>query len=163
MDATITRVNLLVQQTLTAWHTQNNSFVELLNSLPVAQLEKEIAPGKNTGIYLAGHLIAVSDDMLLILGFSERLYPALDAVFIESPDKRGLARPALAELREMLTAVNAKLSTHFQSTTVDEWLSRHNAVSPEDFANQPYRNKLNVVINRTNHMAHHLGQLVLLK
>jgi hypothetical protein len=36
-------------------------------------------------------------------------------------------------------------------------------VSPEDFAKEPHRNRLNVLISRTNHMANHIGQLLLLK
>jgi hypothetical protein len=36
-----------------------------------------------------------------------------------------------------------------------DWFSRHMLVSPEDFAKEPHRNKLNVIINRTNHMANH--------
>jgi len=36
------------------------------------------------------------------------------------------------------------------------------AVSDEDFSKEPHRNKLNVIINRTNHMSYHLGQLILL-
>jgi hypothetical protein len=36
-------------------------------------------------------------------------------------------------------------------------------MTEEDFEKEPGRNKLSVLINRTNHMAYHLGQLVLLK
>ena len=45
----------------------------------------------------------------------------------------------------------------------DDWFSRHTAMTDEDFEKEPGRNKLSVVINRTNHMAYHLGQLVLVK
>jgi hypothetical protein len=44
----------------------------------------------------------------------------------------------------------------------DEWFTRHNNVSAADFANEPHRNKLNIIINRTNHTSYHLGQLVYL-
>ncbi len=37
------------------------------------------------------------------------------------------------------------------------------AVTAEDFAREPHRNKLNIVLNRTGHVSYHLGQLVLLK
>lgn len=71
--------------------------------------------------------------------------------------------PTVSELKEKLQAVNAKLATVFDTTDVDEWLDRHTAVSAEDFAKEPHRNKLNVLMNRTAHMANHLGQMLLLK
>lgn len=62
-----------------------------------------------------------------------------------------------------LAALDSVLATHFQSCTADEWLTRHNAVSEENFSKEPHRNKLNVVLSRTNHLANHLGQMLLLK
>lgn len=163
MDNTVTQLNLVIKMAISAWESQNKQLTKLLDALTDEQLQKEIAPGRNTGVYLLGHLIAVSDALFPLLGFSERLYPELDEVFIKNPDKSGLAMPSVAELREKLQAVNAKLATVLDTTDTDEWLDRHTAVSPEDFANEPHRNKLNVLINRTGHMANHLGQMLLLK
>ena len=59
--------------------------------------------------------------------------------------------------------VNNVLSERFLKMPVNEWFQKHNAVSEVDFAKEPHRNKLNMVINRTNHLANHLGQLILLK
>lgn len=163
METTTTQLNLLVKMTLTAWDAQNIYLNKLLASLPDEQLLKEIAPGRNTGIYLLGHLIAVSDALFPLLSFGERLFPALEDVFIKHPDKSGQAMPTVTELRENLIMVNEKLGLHFQSTTVEEWFNRHTSVSAEDFVKEPHRNKLNVVISRTNHLANHIGQLLLLK
>lgn len=163
METTATQLDLLVKMTLIAWDTQNGYLNKLISSLSDEQLSKEIAPGRNTGTYLLGHLIAVSDAMLPVLGFDERLFPELDNVFINNPDKSGLKMPAVSELKEKLKAVNGKLESHFQAASVDEWLDKHTAVSAEDFAKEPHRNKLNVVINRTNHMANHIGQMLLLE
>ena len=163
MEKETTQLNLVVKMALSAWESQNKYLTKLIESLSDEQLMKEIAPGRNTGIYLLGHLIAVSDALFPLLGFSDRLYPELDEVFIKNPDKSGLPMPSIAELKEKLEAVNAKLETVFQTTSVDEWLERHTAVSAEDFANEPHRNKLNVLLNRTGHMANHIGQMLLLK
>lgn len=163
MEKEITQLNLVVKMALSAWESQNKYLTKLIESLSDEQLMKEIAPGRNTGIYLLGHLIAVSDALFPLLGFSDRLYPELDEVFIKNPDKSGLPMPSIAELKEKLETVNAKLETVFQTTSVDEWLERHTAVSAEDFANEPHRNKLNVLLNRTGHMANHIGQMLLLK
>jgi len=45
--------------------------------------------------------------------------------------------------------------------TPEEWLEKHTAVSDEDFAKDPDRNRLAVVLSRTNHMSYHLGQIML--
>jgi hypothetical protein len=157
-----TQSNLLVKMILMAWDAQNNYFNKLISSLTDEQLAKEIAPGKNTGVYLLGHLIAVSDGMLPLLGFGDRLFPEMEEAFIKNPDKSGQLFPSITELKQRLETVNTKLSNHFKSTEVNEWLSRHTAVSSGDFVKEPHRNKLNVVINRTGHMAYHIGQMRLL-
>ncbi|HEY5772213.1 MAG TPA: DinB family protein [Chitinophagaceae bacterium] len=159
---TTTQSNLLVRMTLMAWDAQNNYLNKLISSLTDEQLAKEIAPGKNTGVYLLGHLIAVSDGMLPLLGFGDRLFPEMEEVFIKNPDKSGQVFLPVPELKQRLEAVNTKLNSHFRSAEVNGWLSRHEAVSSEDFVKEPHRNKLNVVINRTGHMAYHIGQLRLI-
>ena len=154
---------LFIKMVITEWDKQNNNFNKFLSSVTDEQLSKEIAPGKNTGIYLVGHLIAISDAMLPLLAFGEKLFPHLENVFITNPDKSGQEMPPLAELKEQLKKVNEELSKHIRSQSTEAWLKRHMAVSDEDFSKEPHRNKLNVIINRTNHMSYHLGQLVLLR
>ena len=162
METIATQLNLLVKMTLMAWDAQNTHLHKLINSLTDEQLAKETAPGKNTGVYLLGHLIAVSDGLLPLLGFGNRLFPEMEEVFLKNPDKSGLARPSVTELKQRLETVNKKLDSHFQSADINEWLSRHTAVSAEDFAREPHRNKLNTIITRTGHMAYHIGQMRLL-
>ena len=157
-----TQSGLLVKMVLMAWEAQNNYLNKLISSLTDEQLTKEIMPGKNTGVYLLGHLIAVRAGMLPLLGFGDRLFPEMEEVFIKSPDKSGQVFPSVTELKQRLEVVNTKLNDHFKSTEVNEWLSRHTAVSSEDFIKEPHRNKLNVVINRTGHMAYHIGQMRLI-
>ena len=159
---TTTQPNLLLKMILMAWEAQNNYLNKLVSSLTDEQLAKEIAPGKNTGVYLLGHLIAVSDGMLPLLGFGDRLFPEMEEVFIKNPDNSGQNFPSVAELKQRLEAVNKKLNAQFISADVDGWLSKHTAVSSEDFVKEPHRNKLNVVINRTGHMAYHIGQMRLI-
>ena len=153
---------LFIKMVIAEWDKQNNNFIKFLSSVKDEQLSKEIAPGKNTGIYLVGHLVAISDAMLPLLGFGEKLFPYLTDIFITNPDKSGLDMPSISELKDHLKAVNADLSNHVQSVSVEGWFKRHMAVSDEDFLKEPHRNKLNVIINRTNHMSYHLGQLILL-
>ena len=163
METNAMQQELFIKMVIAEWDRQNNSFNKLLSSLTDEQLLKEIAPGRNTGTYLVGHLIAVSDSMLPLLGFGERLFPQLENIFIKNPDKSGLGKPLIAELKDHLKTINAKLTEHIQSTAPAEWFKRHMAVSEEDFAKEPHRNKLNIIINRAGHMSYHLGQLILLQ
>ncbi|MCX6316204.1 MAG: DinB family protein [Bacteroidetes bacterium] len=161
--ATNQQAELLVKMTRTAWDAQNKYLMQFLESVDNQKLHNEIAPGKNTGAYLLGHLIAVSDAMLPLLGIGDKLYPDMEEPFIKSPDKSGHNFPPVTELRQRLDVVNAALNMAFDKMNADEWLGRHMAVSPEDFTKEPHRNKMNVLISRTNHMANHIGQLLLLK
>jgi DinB superfamily len=163
MQTTATQEKLFIKMVLSAWTIQNNNFIKLLDSLTDEQLSKEIAPGKNSGTYLLGHLVAVSDNMLPVLGFGEKLFPELEDVFIKNPDKSGLEKPTIATLKSYLSKVNEKLNAHIQSSSDTEWFERHTLVSEADFAKEPHRNKLNIIINRSNHLAYHLGQMALLK
>jgi hypothetical protein len=163
METQTNELELLVKMSLTAWDAQNNELNKLLNELSDEQLQKEIAPGRNRGIYLLGHLVAVSDRMIPLLDFGERLFPELYPLFVANPDSSTNDLPSVAALKRDLEAVNAKLNEGIKATTTAQWFERHTAVSPEDFAKEPHRNKLNIIINRTGHMAYHIGQMVLLK
>ena len=55
------------------------------------------------------------------------------------------------------------LFNKFEFLTTAQWFEKHTAVSEEDFTKEPHRNKLSVVLSRTNHLAYHVGQLALLK
>jgi hypothetical protein len=134
---------------------------KLFSSLAPEQLNAQVAPGKNRMIYLWGHLTAVNDAMLPLLGLGDPLYPAWEATFIKSPDGAVADLPSAAELASAWTAVNAKLLAAFDGLTPAQWLERHTSVSEEDFAKQPERNRFTVLLSRSGHLAYHLGQLVL--
>jgi len=155
--------DLFIKMVLDAWHTQVKHADDLFNSLPDDQLFREIAPGRNRGVYLLGHLTAVHDRMLPILGFGDQRYPHLYKTFVESPDRAEANLPSIEDLRNYWKETNNFLSEHFSKLSAEEWFQKHNAVSEVDFAKEPHRNKLNIIINRTNHLANHLGQLLLLK
>jgi hypothetical protein len=66
---------LFIKMVVAEWDKQNNNFNKFLSSVTDEQLSKEIAPGKNTGIYLVGHLLAISDAMLPLLAFGDKSFP----------------------------------------------------------------------------------------
>ena len=153
---------LFIKMALDAWKTYIQRTDKLIDELSEEQLLSDTAPGRNSGLYLFGHLIAINDSLFTILGLGERLYPQLDEPFVDSPDKMGHPMPAVSTLKEYWTNVNNKLSAYFNEMTEEKWFERHNRVSEADFINEPHRNKLNIIINRTNHLAYHLGQMVYL-
>ncbi|MEO6961524.1 MAG: DinB family protein, partial [Puia sp.] len=83
--------------------------------------------------------------------------------FISNPESARLPGPDLQQLRKYWNKVNQALSAKFNTLTIEEWLDRHNAVTPEDFIKEPHRNKLNVLLSRTSHLSYHRGQLVFLQ
>jgi hypothetical protein len=148
---------------LNSWKLVIGRFDQGIRTLTDEQLQTQVAPGKNRLVYLVGHLTAVHDRMFPLLGIGERLHSELDDPYITNPD-RALADPVSAsELRKAWTEVNSKLTAAFESFTPQDWLQKHATVSDEDFAKDPTRNRLAVVMNRTNHAAFHSGQAVLAK
>ena len=154
---------LFVKMVLDAWYTQVAKADELFNSLSDGELMKQIAPGRNRGIYLLGHLTAVHDRMLPLLGIGDQRYPNLNKIFLEAADRTVIDVPTIEDLRNYFKEVNNVLWERFSKMPVEQWFEKHAAVSEMEFAKEPHRNRLNVVINRTNHLASHLGQLLLLK
>jgi hypothetical protein len=57
--------------------------------------------------------------------------------------------------------VNRRLDAALNELTLNDWLGRHTAVSEEDFAKEPLRNRFSILITRTNHLAYHVGQAML--
>jgi hypothetical protein len=65
---------VFIKMVLDAWNVYVKRTDDLFNALSDEQLLNEIAPKRNRGIYLLGHLTAVHDRMLPILGFGNALY-----------------------------------------------------------------------------------------
>ena len=154
---------LAVKMALDLWNSRVKATDELIDSLTDEQLQKEVSSGRNRGIYLLGHLTAVNDAMLPLLGFEKQNYPQLNDAFLTKPDKAIAELPSAKDLRAYWKASNAKLAEHFGKLKPEEWFEKHTSVSAEDFVKEPHRNRLNVVMGRTVHLSSHLGQLVFLK
>jgi len=154
---------LFIKMVLGAWNIRIAQLDKLFGELPDEQLQKEIAPGKNTGVYILGHLTAINNRMIPLLDLGNELHPGLFKTFVETPEKEIVATPTVKELRQAWKDINKELDSLFERMQPDEWFERHNSISPEDFSKEPHRNKLNVIISRTCHLDYHAGQLVLLK
>ena len=159
----MTNEELLGITALNSWKLVIGRFDKNLMALTDEQLQKQVAPGKNRLFYLVGHLTAVHDRMLPMLGIGERLHPELDEPFITNPDKALADSISTSDLKEAWTAVNQKLTAAFERFTPEDWVQKHTAVSDDDFAKDPTRNRIAVVMSRTNHASFHMGQAVLAK
>lgn len=146
---------------LRSWKASIHRADVFFGALSEEQLQEEIAPGRNRLIYLWGHLTAFNDALLPLLGLGERLHPELDAIFVSNPDRRlGKTLPG-KELKRIWEGTNDTLWAAFSKLSPSDWLQKHTAVSEEDFAREPHRNRFTVLLGRTGHLAYHLGQAML--
>jgi DinB superfamily len=153
---------LFIKIAVASWETQVKRADKIFSDFSDTQLSADVSPGKNSGVYLLGHLTAVHDKILPLFGLGDGLYPFLENAFIKNPDKSGIEMPSVKELRQYWNNVNNKLAEHFSKMQADEWFQKHASVSAEDFIKEPHRNKLSVLLNRANHLSYHMGQVILL-
>jgi len=162
MTTAITNEQLFVKTALASWNTTAGRASKIFDSLSDEQLLKEIAPGKNRGLYLLGHLIAVNDAMIPQLRLGEASYTYLWESFVKQRDRAVSDLPPTAELRQNWKDSLAQLSEMLSNLSPSDWLERHATVSEEDFINEPHRNRLAILLSRTGHLSYHIGQLVLI-
>ena len=158
----LTLLNTAIKVATSNWELQNTRLNSLLDKLTDEQLATATAPKRNSGVYLLGHLTAVSDGMFTYLELGERLYPELDNIFVRNPETANLEKPSIIELKDAWNKVNTTLKQQMDKLSPADWFTKHSAISAEDFEKEPFRNRLNILINRTIHQSYHLGQLVYL-
>ena len=88
-----TQNQTLLKPAIDGWLKQLERADKLFENYTDEELSKEIAPGKNSGVYLLGHLTSVHDLMLPLLRLGEQLHPELVDTFIKNPDRSGLPQP----------------------------------------------------------------------
>ena len=119
---------------LKVWTTQIDRADRLFGTLSPQEVLREIAPGRNRVLYLWGHLTAIHDAMLPLLGLRERLHPEFDVAFVSNPDKSRADIPSHEQVRRAWNVVNDELWKGFETLSSSDWIQRHSAVSEEDFA-----------------------------
>lgn len=152
-------VDLFARTAVNSWKLNLGRVDQLFAAVSDDGLQQEIAPGKNRLFYLLGHLTAVHDRMLPLLGFGARRHPELDEAFLTNPDRTAPDAISAAALRQAWTEVNTALTTAIEALPAEGWLEKHEAVSAEDFAKEPLRNRLAVLLSRTAHVQFHTGQI----
>lgn len=159
----MSKEQIFLEMALKAWNVQITRTDKFFNSLSDSDFTKEIAPGKNRIVYLLGHLITVNEGMISLFSLGERSYAHWDEAYIKNPDRKIENAASIAELKQAWKDSNARLNSLFAKMKVEDWFGRHTSMTDEDLVKEPSRNKLSVLLNRTSHVAYHLGQLVLVK
>jgi hypothetical protein len=154
---------VFIATTIASWKQITGRVDKAVAGYTDEQFERHIAPGRNRVRYLIGHLTAVNDRLYEGLGLGERLHPELDEAYVTNPDGALPDPISTTELKKAWLEVNAKLTAAIERLTPAEWLERHTAVSEEDFAKEPLRNRLAMILSRTNHVSLHSGQALLAK
>src|SRR5258708_8180798 len=149
--ACMTTDQLMIDTALASWRQAVAQASETFNSLTDDQFQREVAPGKNRVLYLLGHLTAVNDAMLTILGLGDRLHPELDAMFIKNPDKAIEELPTAADLKKYWAEVNESVLRRMEPLSPQEWLQRHAAMTAEDLVKNPTRNPLATLLPPPTH------------
>src|SRR2546425_12065080 len=83
---------------LKVWKAQIERADKLFGGLSSEEVLREIAPGRNRLLYLWGHLTAMHDAMLPLLGLGDRFHPEVDVAFVSNSDQSQAAIPCLANL-----------------------------------------------------------------
>src|SRR6202047_39309 len=96
----MTNEELFLAVALNGWKGNIERADKVFSGLSDEELLKEVAPGKNRMIYLWGHLTAVHDAMLPLLGLGRRRYPEFDVAFISNPDKKQAGIPPVESVRK---------------------------------------------------------------
>lgn len=151
--------DLLAGTAVASWKQNLDRLDQIFAAVSDDDLQTEVAPGKNRLFYLLGHLVAVHDRMLPLLRLGARRHPELDEPFLNKADRTVPDTITPAALRAAWTEVNTTLTTAIEALPATAWLERHDAVSAEDFAREPLRNRLAVLLSRSAHVQFHTGQI----
>jgi hypothetical protein len=145
------------------WDAQNKRIQKFIDTITEENYNKPIVPDGNSPSWIIGHLTEADDALLELLGIGKRLYPELKIVYHHERGTNQSGHITRSEINKQWNAILAELNKAFRSWSEAEWLSRHTAVSEEEFKKEPHRNKLNVLLSRITHKASHLGQLAMQK
>jgi hypothetical protein len=128
---------LYTDTALHAWKLIIARLDQMFSSMNDEELLREVALGRNRVFYLMGHLTAVHDRLLPMLGLGERLHPGVDDHVLTNADRVTADRVAPEAVRLAWSEVNAQLTAAMAALPPEEWLKKRHAVSDEDFAKIP--------------------------
>ncbi len=130
-----------------------------LTRLSDEDLKLSIAPGKNHGVWILGHLLASDDDLSLYLGKGPMLFPEYSDMFGQGSILKPVSEyPSTDLLREQWKEVTGK-NKKIYSELKDEELSEPHAMIKGKTEDDFFKTKENCIINWQLHQMYHAGQL----
>ena len=141
---------------LSGWENGQDKIHKALSVLSDKNMDLELPSGRNKVSWIIGHLGAVNDSLFTILGVGEKLNENYYNYF---RDGSVIMTPDISQIRHYWQETASQLNKKITALSADDWFEKHTLVSSEDFAKEPHRNKLNVLLSRTFHLHHHYGQL----
>ena len=144
------------------WDTYNNRMEKIFKTINKEAYNTAIVPQGNSPSWLMGHLVDTDDKLLELFGIRERMFPELSTIYHHDKSTNQKGHLSKEEVLEKWNVILTELNRAFKSWNENDWLSRHTAVSEEDFKKEPHRNRLNVMLSRVTHKASHLGQIAML-
>ena len=90
----------IVASAVHSWKQNVERADKVFSGLTEQQLLTEVAPGRNRLVYLWGHLTAVHDGMLPLLGLGDRLASGIGRGLFEGPIRRPAFCPSAARSRD---------------------------------------------------------------
>ncbi len=145
------------------WNVMVSKVNNIVNTYTDDELELPVAPEKNKVKWIIGHLAAVNDLTLSILGVSEVTNPKQANRFTKTPFNKAQNLISIKEIKEYWFKTSELINSGTKKFSANDWFQKHNSITAEEFVKEPHRNKLNVLMGRANHISHHIGQMSLVK
>lgn len=147
---------------LLQWSTYNKRMEKVFETISAENFNTPIVANGNSPSWLLGHLVDTDDKLLELFGIRQRLFPELSSIYHHERGSNQTGHLTREDLQKKWKSISDELDRAFNTWSETDWLSRHTAVSESDFAKEPHRNKLNVMLSRVTHKASHLGQISML-
>lgn len=155
--------NSIAKQFFEQWKAMVEWVNENLELLTDEELQAELSPGKNHGVWLLGHIIESEDNLSVYLGKAPRLYPEYEAIFGQRSKLLPVGEyPLVALLRSQWVGVVAKNETILSQMPDAEWNEPHAKLQPGEEETDYFATKGRCIMIWILHQNYHNGQLSLL-
>lgn len=125
-----------------------------------AVLQRELLPGKNSGVWLLGHVVASDDDIGLYLGTHEIQFPDVAELFSSGKSYDPSAKyPETEYLLDCWRRVGERTLQAYDELTDADLDTPHARLGSKSVEEDFFGTKRNVLYHWTNHQLYHLGQL----
>jgi hypothetical protein len=151
-------------QTTTAfadqWTIMTNWISNTLKQLSDDDLANHIAPQRNHGIWILGHLIFSEDELAVYLGKDNFLFPEYETLFgMGTPLLPVQQYPPAQVLREQWAQVVARNRQVLANVSDAEWNEPHTRIGSQDPLDDFFKTKGRTWAIWILHQTLHLGQL----